>query len=92
MRDVVSASFVALACALAQPVAAQNEERGVPITQAPGLRIVIDGGVLAEIVPGRADRGMSPRSGDFLWQDAGTTRTIRNTGTTRIEFVEFELK
>lgn len=60
--------------------------------QAPGLRIVIDGGVLAEIVPGQADRGMSLRAGDFLWQDAGATRAVRNTGTTRLEFVEFELK
>jgi hypothetical protein len=60
--------------------------------QAPGLRIVIDGGTLAEIVSGQADRGMSLRAGDFLWQDAGTTRAVRNTGTTRIEFLEFELK
>ena len=42
--------------------------------------------------PGGPTGALSPRSGDFLWQDAGTTRTIRNTGTTRIEFVEFELK
>jgi len=69
-----------------------GQSTGEITQQAPGLRIVIDGGVLAEIVPGRADRGMSPRSGDFLWQDAGTRRMIRNTGTTRIEFVEFELK
>lgn len=60
--------------------------------QAPGLRIVIDGGILSEIVPGQADRGMSLRAGDFLWQDAGTTRAVRNTGTTRIELLEFELK
>ncbi len=60
--------------------------------QAPGLRIVIDGGILAEIVPGQADRGMSLRAGDFLWQEAGATRAVRNTGTTRLEFVEFELK
>jgi hypothetical protein len=60
--------------------------------QAPGSRIVIDGGIMAEIVPGQADRGMSLRAGDFLWQDAGAMRAVRNTGTTRIEFVEFELK
>ena len=60
--------------------------------QAPGLRIMIDSGILAEVVPGQADRGMSLKAGDFLWQDAGTTRTVRNTGSTRIEFVEFELK
>jgi hypothetical protein len=69
-----------------------GEATGEIRQQAPGLRIVIDGGVLAELVPGQADRGMSLRAGDFLWQDAGTTRAVRNTGTTRLEFVEFELK
>ena len=69
-----------------------GQSTGQITQQAPGLRIVLDGGVLAEIVPGQSDRGMSPRSGDFSWQDPGTTRTVRNTGTTRIEFVEFELK
>jgi hypothetical protein len=63
------------------------------ITQtAPGLRVYIHGGVLAEMVPGSADRGMAPYEGDFIWQDAGQTRTVKNTGTTAIEFVEFELK
>jgi hypothetical protein len=60
--------------------------------QAPGLRIVIDGGVLAEVVPGQADRGMSLKAREFLWQEAGTTRAVKNTGATRLEFVEFELK
>jgi hypothetical protein len=48
--------------------------------------------VLAEMVPGAADRGMAPQEGDFIWQDAGQTRAVKNTGTTLIEFVEFELK
>jgi hypothetical protein len=48
--------------------------------------------VLDEIVPGTPDRGMSPYDGDFMWQDAGQTRTVKNTGTTVIEFVEFEIK
>ena len=69
-----------------------GEAAGEIRQQAPGLRIVIDGGILAEIVPGQADRGMSLRAGDFLWQDAGTTRAVRNAGTTRMEFLEFELK
>lgn len=59
---------------------------------APGLRVVLDGGEIAEMVPGQADRGMNLRLGEFYWQDAGTTRAVRNTGTTRIELVEFELK
>ena len=63
------------------------------ITQtAPGLRVYVHGGVLAEMVPGSADRGMAPYEGDFIWQDAGQTRAVKNTGTTVIEFVEFELK
>jgi hypothetical protein len=59
---------------------------------APGLRVYVHGGVLAEMVPGSADRGMAPNEGDFIWQDAGQTRAVKNTGTTQIEFIEFELK
>jgi len=63
------------------------------ITQtAPGLRVYVRGGVLDEIVPGAADRGMAPNAGDFKWQDAGQTRAVKNTGSTVIEFVEFEFK
>jgi hypothetical protein len=32
------------------------------------------------------------RLGDFYWEEAGSTRRIRNIGTTRIEIAEFELK
>jgi hypothetical protein len=35
---------------------------------------------------------MTMRPGEFYWQDAGVTRAVRNTGTTRLELVEFELK
>jgi hypothetical protein len=35
---------------------------------------------------------MNFRPGDFVWQDSGMTRALRNTGTTPVEFVEFELK
>jgi hypothetical protein len=63
------------------------------ITQtAPGIRVVVDGGEIAESVPGQADRGMAPGLGEFFWQEPGVTRTVRNTGTTRIELVEIELK
>jgi hypothetical protein len=63
------------------------------ITQkAPGVRVVIEGGELAESVPGEPDRGMAPKSGEFFWQEPGVTRAVRNTGTTRIQLVEFELK
>jgi hypothetical protein len=44
-------------------------------------------------VPGQPDRGMTLlRQGEFYWQDAGTTRAVRNTGTTRLELFEFEMK
>jgi len=63
------------------------------ITQtAPGLRAYVHGGVLDEMIPESADRGMAPYDGDFIWQDAGQTRAVKNTGATLIEFVEFELK
>jgi hypothetical protein len=64
-----------------------------PVTQsAPGLRVIIDGGEIVEIVSGQPDRGLALRLGDFYWQEPGTTRGIRNIGTTRIEIAEFELK
>jgi hypothetical protein len=64
-----------------------------PITQtAPGLRVIIDGGEIDEIVKGEMDRALALRPGDFYWQDAGATRAIRNTGATAINLVEFELK
>jgi hypothetical protein len=63
------------------------------ITQkSPGLRIVLDGGIIAENVPGEPERGMFLKSGDFYWQDAGVTRAVSNTGTTRVEFLEYEIK
>ena len=63
------------------------------ITQsAPGIRVVIDGGEIAENVPGEAERGMAPKTGEFFWQEPGVTRAVRNTGTSQIQLVEFELK
>lgn len=59
---------------------------------APGLRIVLDGSEIAELVAGQPDRGMNLRLGEFYWQDAGVTRAVRNTGSTRLELFEFELK
>ena len=60
--------------------------------KAPGIRIVVDGGEITESAPGEVERGQGLRTGDFYWQDGGVTRAVRNTGTTRIEIVEFELK
>jgi hypothetical protein len=69
-----------------------GQSSGIITQKAPGLRIVIDGGEIAEIVPGEPDRGQMLRLGDFYWQEPGKTRAIRNIGTTRIELVEVELK
>ena len=63
------------------------------ITQsAPGMRIVVDGGEILEMVPGELDRARALRTGQYFWQDPGVTRAIRNTGTTPVHIVEFELK
>src|SRR5262245_46844481 len=63
------------------------------ITQnAPGLRVIIDGGEIAESVSGEGDRGMALRLGDFYWQEPGVTGTVRNLGTPRIQLDEIELK
>ena len=69
-----------------------GEATGQITQMGPGLRVYVRGGVLAETAPGSADRGMAPYDGDYIWQDAGQTRAVKNTGTTAIEFVEFELK
>jgi hypothetical protein len=71
----------------------EPQQSAPAITQGvPGVRVVIDSGELIESVPGRPDRGMAPRSGEVYWQEAGTTRAVRNIGMTRIELVELELK
>jgi mannose-6-phosphate isomerase-like protein (cupin superfamily) len=68
-------------------------ESAAPYKQgAPGMRVIVSGGELTESVPGQPERGMKPRDGQFFWQEAGTTRTVRNTGTTPLNIVEIELK
>jgi hypothetical protein len=63
------------------------------ITQsAPGIRVALSDGEIAESVPGEAERGMALKSGQFFWQEGGVTRALRNAGTSRLELVEFELK
>ena len=74
-------------------LALEPGQSAAPITQkAPGLRVVIDGGEIAEVVAGEPDRAQWLRLGDFYWQEPGTTRGIRNTGSSRVEIVEVELK
>lgn len=71
---------------------APGEKTGQITQTAPGWRVYMRGGVLDELVPGAAPRGMAVADGDFMWQDAGQTRAVQNSGATVIEFVEYELK
>lgn len=73
-------------------ILAPGEEAAQLTQTAPGLRVYVRGGVVDEIVPGSAARGMAPYSGEFIWQDAGQTRAVTNTGSTIVEFVELEFK
>jgi hypothetical protein len=63
------------------------------ITQkAPGIRIVLNGGTIVESEPGQPDHDIDLKLGEFVWQEPDATRSIRNTGVTPVDFVEFELK
>ncbi len=74
-------------------LALQPGQSAAPYKQgAPGMRVIVSGGELTETVPGQLDRGMKPRDGQFFWLEAGTTRAVRNTGTTPLNIVEIELK
>lgn len=69
-------------------------ETAPPITQtAPGFRVVVNNDAeIAELEPGRRDRPIYLRKGDFYWQEPGQTRGVRNIGTTPLYLVEIELK
>jgi quercetin dioxygenase-like cupin family protein len=69
-----------------------GETAGVIHQTAPGMRIALDRGEIAEIVSGARDRALVLNPGDFYWQDPNATRAVRNTGTTPIRLIEFELK
>ena len=69
-----------------------GEKTGQITQTAPGWRVYVRGGVIDELVPGAAPRGMAVADGDFMWQDAGQTRAVENSGSTVVEYVEYELK
>ena len=69
-----------------------GESTGTITQGSPGIRIAVKGGEIAEAVPGAPDRGWILNPGDFFWQDAGTTRALKNIGTAPVDFYEFELK
>jgi len=55
-------------------------------------KYVVDGGIISETAPDGFERGWGLRMGEFFWQEPGATRAVKNTGTTPITIVEFELK
>ena len=69
-----------------------GQTAGAITQKAPGLRVVVDGGEIAEVIQGEPDRGQMLRLGDFYWQEPGATRAVRNIGATRINVVEIEIK
>ena len=69
-----------------------GESTGQISQTAPGLRVVVRGGEIIELVPDTADRAMWLGEGQYFWQEEGTTRRVKNIGAARVEFVEFELK
>jgi hypothetical protein len=69
-----------------------GESAAAIVQTAPGVRIVVQGGDTVEIAPEKPDHELSLNRGDFVWQAAGTTRAVRNVGTSPVEWVEFELK
>jgi hypothetical protein len=71
----------------------QPGESAAAITQtAPGVRMVVQGGDIVESARDKPDHELNLNRGDFAWQAAGTTRAVRNVGTSPVEWVEFELK
>jgi hypothetical protein len=74
-------------------LALEPGQTAAAITQAaPGVRVVIDGGEIVEISADGRERGMAPHSGEFFWQEAGSTRAVRNVGGSRVDVIEVELK
>lgn len=59
---------------------------------APGIRIAVTAGKVAERVKDRPEQEATLAPGSLQWQPAGVARSLRNAGTSRIELVEFELK
>jgi hypothetical protein len=58
---------------------------------APGVRIVVQGGEVEETNADQRRHTLNLRFGDYMWQNAGSSRALQNTGNTRVELVEFEV-
>src|SRR5262249_37080023 len=46
-----------------------GQSAGLISQQAPGMRVIVQGGEIVESVPGECERGMLLRLGDFYWQE-----------------------
>jgi len=70
-----------------------NPGESAPVIQqkAPGARIVVTGGTVAEKRPGKPDHPMMLRNGDFMTTEA-EERGVENIGNSPVEIVEIELK
>src|SRR5271166_668140 len=67
----------------------QPGESAAAITQtAPGIRMVVQGGDIVESAQDKPDHELNLVRGDFAWQAAGTTRAVRNVGTSPVEWVD----
>ena len=70
-----------------------GESTGQITQSAPGLRVYVHGGVLAEVIPGnRPTAAWRPMTAISSGRTRARRAAVKNTGTTRLEFVEFELK
>lgn len=57
-----------------------------------GLGIIVYDAKIEIVTQGAAPRSMDVKAGDVAWQTAGTTHTIKNTGSTVFEAIDIELK
>ena len=57
-----------------------------------GLGVVLYDSKIELIGQDGSKRSLEPKAGDSVWQNAGTTHIIKNTGTTVFEAIDIELK
>jgi quercetin dioxygenase-like cupin family protein len=57
-----------------------------------GLGIILYDSKIELIAPDGTKRKLEPKAGDHVWQNAGTTHIIKNTGSNVFEAIDIELK
>lgn len=57
-----------------------------------GLGVIIYDAKVEIVSQGASPRQLDMKAGDFVWQTAGTTHMIKNTGTTIFEAIDIELR